>query len=255
MKYQEAMQHIDTEKALTVLGFTVKKNGSYLYFPCPTCGNESAIRYHGEKKNVSYCPSCKAGINIITLAVKIKGIDFQDAKSLLIEKAIGPQRPIEEELNLTYELEWCDLMDREGLNKELCETIGVGKPKGKTMLSGCIAFAVRNEHGVKIAYYGIRIADRRPTHHKSFNPESYLFGYHAADQDEEVLVTTDMFSCLRHLAEGEQSVCNFGLPYLSSRQLELLSPFSRITFEWLLTERNEIMLSVAQNLKAYHRFV
>lgn len=79
--------------------------------------------------------------------------------------------------------------------------------------------------------------------------------YHAADQGEEVLVTTDMFSCLRHMAGGKQSVCNFGLPYLSLRQLDLLSPFSLISLEWLFTEKNEIMLSVAQNLKAYHRFV
>jgi hypothetical protein len=102
------------------------------------------------------------------------------------------------------------------------------------MLSGCVAFTVHSEGGVKVAYYGIRIGDRKAVFHKSFNPELYLFGYHAADQDEEVLVTTDMFSCVRHLAEEKQSVCNFGLPYLSPRQLELISPFPRITFEWLL---------------------
>jgi|GEM_PF-4483430 len=31
-------------------------------------------------------------------------------------------------------------------------------------------------------YYGIQIADCQPMFHKSFNPELYLFGYHAADQ-------------------------------------------------------------------------
>ncbi len=255
MKYPEAMQTINTERALLLLGLSFKKNGSYLNFPCVKCGNESAIRYHGEKKNVAYCPTCKAGTNIIAMAVMVKDIDFQEAKNLLIEKTVATEEPIQEKLSLTYELEFTPQMENEGLSKELCEAIGVGKPKGKAMLSGCTAFTVHNEVGLKIAYYGIRIADHRPMFHKSFNPELYLYGYHATNKGEEVLVTTDMFSCLRHLAQGEQSVCNFGLPYLSSRQMELLYPFPRITFEWLFTDKKDIMLNVAQNLKAYHRFV
>lgn len=255
MKYQEAMQTINTERALDFLRLTHRQNGSYLIFSCIDCGNESSIRYHGDKKNVAYCPTCKAGTNIVAMAVKLKGVEFQEAKNLLLEKATASDSPIEEELSLNYELEFVPLMEQEGLSPDLCATIGVGKPKGKTMLSGCIAFTVYNESGVKIAYYGIRLSDRHPMFHKSFNPELYLFSYHAADQGEEVLVTTDMFSCLRHLAGGTQSVCNFGLPYLSSRQLELLSPFPRITFEWLFTDKKDIMLNVAQNLKTYHRFV
>ncbi len=255
MKYTEAIQRIDTEKALTYLGYTIKKDGGYLRFPCIDCGSESAIKYYGEKKNVAYCSTCKAGTNIIAMAVKLKGMEFQEAKKLLVEKTAATEEPLQEKLGLKYELEYTLEMEKEGLSKELCETIGVGRPKGKTMLSGCIAFTVHNEAGLKIAYYGIRISDRRPKFHQSFNPELYLFAYHAADKGEEVLVTTDMFSCVRHLAEGKQSVCNFGLPYLSTRQIQLLSPFPLITFEWLFTDKKDVMLNVAQNLKAYHRFL
>lgn len=255
MKYLKAIQTISTEKALKVLGLTIRKNGAYLYFPCPVCGNETAIRYYGDKKNISYCPDCKTGSNIVSLACKVKGMEFQEAKNFLIEKAITVDKPIDREINLTYELEWCDLMEKEGLNRELCEAIGIGKPKGKTMLSGCVAFSVHNEAGLKIAYYGIRIADRRPIFHKSFNPELYFLGYHAAEKDQEIIVTTDIFSCIRHLAEGNQAIRNFGLPYLSSRQMELLLPFQFVTLEWLFTEKNEIMLNVAQNLKGYCRFL
>lgn len=255
MKYAEAIQRIETGQALTYLGLTVKKEGSYLKFPCPDCGNESAIRYYGEKKNVAYCSTCKKGTNIISMAVKLKGFDFQEAKNLLVEKTMASQDIIQEKLSLNYELEWTMDLEKEGLNRELCDTIGIGRPKGKTMLSGCIAFTVHGETGVKIAYYGIGISDHRPKFHQSFNPELYLFAYHAADKDEEVLVTTDMFSCLRHLAQGKQAVCNFGLPYLSTRQMELLSSFPYVTFEWLFTDKKEIILSVARNLKAYHRFL
>jgi hypothetical protein len=250
MKYQTAIQNIDTEKALSLLGLETKKEGAYIRFLAP-CGHEVVIKCYGEKKNVIYCPECKKGSNIFQLALDMRGINYTD----LVEKTARCARPIEEQLNLNYELEWCAEMEKRGLSREFCQQIGVGKPKGKTMLSGCIAFTVQNEAGVKIAYYGIRIADRRPTFHRSFNPELYLFAYHTADTGEEVLVTTDLFSCLRHIAGGKQSVCNFGLPYLSSRQMELLSPFPRITFEWLFADKREIMLNVAQNLKTYHRFM
>lgn len=255
MKYNEVIKTVNTEKALKSLGLEVRKNGSYLYFPCPVCRNEAAIRYYGDKKNISYCPTCKAGSNIVSIVSLIKGLEFQEAKKFLIEKAIGEDKPIERELNLNYELEWCDLMEKEGLNRELCEGIGIGKPKGKTMLSGCVAFTVHNEVGLKIAYYGIRIADRRPIFHNSFNPELYLYSYHATEKEEEVIVTTDMFSCVRHLAEGKQAICNFGLPYLSSRQMELISAFRFITFEWGFEEKDQIMFSAAKNIKTYHRFL
>ncbi len=255
MKYSEAMQVINTEKALSLAGLTVTKNGSYLSFPCPKCQTEAVMRYFGDKKNVSYCPSCKIGDNIIAIVARLKGIDFQEAKNLLLEKTAGVDKPIEHELSLCYELEWCEPMEKEGLNKELCEKLGVGKPKGKTMMSGSVAFTIYDEKGLKVAYYGLRTQDKRPVYHKSFNPELYLYNFNHVDPREEVWITTDLFSCLRHLATGRQCVCNFGLPYLSSRQMEILSPFPRITFEWLFTEKNEIMLNVAQNLKTYHRFV
>lgn len=255
MKYAEAVQRIDTEQALTYLGIQSKKEGRYLAFPCIDCGSESAIRYYGEKKNVAYCSTCKAGTNIIAMAVKLRGIYFQEAKKLLVEKTSATEEPLQEKLGLNYELEYTSEMEKEGLSQELCETIGIGRPKGKTMLSGYIAFTVHNETGLKVAYYGIKIADGRPKFHQSFNPELYLFAYHAADKNEEVLITTDMFSCLRHLAKGNQAVCNFGLPYLSPRQMQLLSSFPCITFEWFFTDKRDIMLNAAQNLKAYHRFL
>lgn len=250
MRYAQAIQSVDTEKALSLLGLETKKEGAYVRFPGP-CGHEVVIRCYGEKKNVIYCPECKKGSTIFQLALDLKGIDYEE----LVEKTSRPVQPIEEELNLNYELEWCAEMEKEGLDRVLCARLGIGKPKGRTMLSGCIAFTVCNEAGLRIAYYGIRIAGRRPIFHKSFNPELYLFGYHLSDKTQEVTVTADMFSCLRHLAAGRQAVCNFGLPYISSRQTELLSVFPLVTFEWLFDEKTEVMLNAAQNLKTYHRFV
>jgi hypothetical protein len=37
--------------------------------------------------------------------------------------------------------------------------------------------------------------------------------------------------------------------------MELLSASPRVTFEWLFPDKKDVMLNVAQNLKAHHRFV
>jgi hypothetical protein len=249
MRYAEAIQTVDTEKALSVLGLEIKKDGSYIRFPAP-CGHEVVIRWHGEKKNVIYCPECKKGSNIFQLALDLKGIDYAD----LVEKTAKPDRPIEEELNLNYELEWTKEMEKEGLNRELCERLGVGRPKGKTMLSGCVAFTVHNEAGVKIAYWGIRLADRKAIFHKSFNPELYLYNFHNCDPREEVRITNDLFACLHVLLGGNQCVCNFGLPYLSLRQYHLLSGCDRVVFQ-LQGDRRDIAFSNIKNLTTFYRFV
>jgi len=252
MKYIEAIQTIDTEKALNHLGFEVKRNGHYLDFSCPTCGVKSSIRYHGEKKNVSYCQNCK-GSNIIALAAKVKGIEFQDAKKLLLEKATYTDKPIEEELNLNGNLEWCDFMAKEGINQEFSEKMGVGRWKGKGIMSGHVAFTVHNENGVKVAYYGIHIPDKRIKFPSNFNPELYLYNIHNINLHEEVWITRDMFDCLRILYSGKQSVCNFGLPYLSVRQYQLLSNCDRVVFEWS-GDKRDIAFSNITQLKTFYRF-
>ena len=253
MKYNEAIQHINTEKALSFLGIAFKQNGSYFNFPCPNCGNQSAIRFHGEKKNVSYCPTCKSGSNIIWVAMKLKGMEFQEAKNLLLEKTTLPDKPIEEELNLVYQLEWCEEMEKLGLNEELCRLMEVGRPKGKTMLSKHIVFTVFNEQTVKIAYFGVK-PDGTVKYHHSFNPESYLYNYQKIDPTEEVWVTRDMFDCLRIIHSGKQSVCNFGLPYLSTKQYQLLSNCDRIVFDWS-GDKRDIAYSNIASLKTFYRFV
>ncbi len=38
------------------------------------------------------------------------------------------------------------------ISEQLATDIGVGVPQGKTMLSGCVAFTIHDEQGMKIAY-------------------------------------------------------------------------------------------------------
>jgi hypothetical protein len=252
MKYPEAMQTIDTEKALIYLGFEPKANGSYLDFLCPACLNKASIRYHGQKKNVSYCQTCNKGSNIIAIAVQVKGIEFQDAKNLLLEKATYTDKEIEEELNLNYDLVYGAVMEKYQISEELATYLGIGFPKGRTMLSGKLTFTVHNERGIKVAYVGID-PDGRIKFHKSFNPEYYLLGYHLIDRTKEVWITNDMFTWMNLMGEEKQALCNFFLPYLSTKHYFLLNQCDKVIFDWK-GARDNVAFSNIMLLKTFYHF-
>jgi hypothetical protein len=250
MTYKEAIQNIDTRKALTWLGLQQSSDGNYLKFT-HQCGGTAAIKPYGDKKNLWYCEGCKSGGNIIALAGKLKGLEFQEAKNLLLEKADSAQ-PLGEPLKLDYDLEYHPTLKEKGIPEEATRVLEVGRPKGKTMLSGCLAFAVRNEKGFKVAYYGIK-PDGTPKFHSSFNPETLLYIPVPLDYKKEVILTGDMIKCLVYTYDGKQSCCNFGLPYISKWQMEQLKKCERLAIDFSFDQR-EIIYATTK-LRCWLRFL
>jgi hypothetical protein len=186
--------------------------------------------------------------------MKMAGVEWNEAKNLLEGKAVTyPAARIQKELTLEYELQYNKFLEAQGISEEVVREYGIGVPKGKTMLSGCIAFTVHNENGNKIAYYGIRMKDLKPVFHKSFNPELYLYNYHRIEPETDVHFTTDIFDCVRILSLGRQSVCNFGLPYLSTEQLSLLQRLKYLSFDYSMKFSHELARQLATNLQNYVR--
>jgi len=260
MNYTETLQSVDTLKALKLLGIEAEQKGAYLYFSC-SCGNKKVIKAYGEKKNVFYCPKCKASGHIIKLVSEIMSEkdaekwDFKKASDFLAEKAMTCGVPkITRELTMDYKLHYHPFLKEQGISEEFAADLGIGVPQGKTMLSGCLAFTVHNDQGIKIAYYGIRLKDRKAIFHKSFNPELYLYNWYCIQQDGEVLFTTNLLDCVRLIGEGKQSVSNFGLPYLSTSHLELLQKCRFVEFICENQHIQEISKQVINNLQNYYRF-
>jgi hypothetical protein len=259
MNYTETLQTVDTLKALKLLGIEAEQKGAYIYLPC-SCGNTKVIKAYGEKKNVYYCPKCKDSGHIIKLVTEIMNAndtekwDFKKASDFLAEKAMTYEAPkIMRELTMDYKLHYHPLLKEQGISEELATDIGIGVPQGKTMLSGCVAFTVHNEQGMKIAYYGIRLKDRKAVFHKSFNPELYLYNWHRIQKDGEVLFTTNLLDCVRLIGEAKQTVSNFGLPYLSAAHLELLQRCKYVEFIVEDQQIQEISKQVIKNLQNFYR--
>jgi hypothetical protein len=260
MNYTETLQSVDTLKTLKLLGLEAEQEGAYIYFPC-SCGDKKVIKAYGEKKNVFYCPKCKASGHIIKLVAEMmvekdhEPWDFKKASDFLTEKAITYEaQKITRELTMDYKLHYHPFLKEQGISEELAADLGIGVPQGKTMLSGCVAFTVYNEQGMKIAYYGIRLKDRKAIFHRSFNPELYLYSWHRIQNDGEILFTRDMLDCVRLIGEGKQSVSNFGLPYLSTSHLELLQKCRFVEFMCENQHIQEISKQVINNLQNYYRF-
>ena len=251
MSYKNTLQYVNTEKALSLIEIEYQAQGAYVKFPCPSCGQQAVIKAYGDKKNLYYCPKCKASGHIISLVMKKKGISWEESSKFLEKATNTSADKISQPLTLYYELQYTSFLENKGLSEVLCRNLEIGVPKGKTMLAGCVAFAVRDEVGVRVAYYGIKMKDGKPIFHKSFNPEHYLYNYHALKFDETVYFTTDMFECAKRISNNQQTICNYGLPYLSTQQLELLNKI-----EYLIVSVDEAIIKpLAMQLLTTNSFI
>jgi predicted RNA-binding Zn-ribbon protein involved in translation (DUF1610 family) len=251
MTYKETLQTVDTEKALTLINLEYQTQGQYVSFNCPECGEKALIKAYGDKKNLFYCPKNKHSGHIISLVMKVKGMTWESANELLAKANTPSTKKITEEFNLQYDLTYHKYLEDRGITEDLCKTYEIGIPKGKTMLAQCVAFAVRDEKGMKVAYYGIKMKDGKSIFHKSFNPEQYLYNFCNVNPREDVYLYSDILKCVAN-SDERQCISNFGLPYLSQYQIALLMDMDKIIFvlDEALIKPFAIQLADT-NLKAY----
>lgn len=261
MNYKETLQAIDPVKAFKVLDIKASQQGAYVYFPCTSCGKQAVIKAYGSKKNVWYCPECKGKGHIISLVMAFQNAndsepwDYEKAQRFLVDKALGfSTARIKKELNITYDMEYDPFLETQGITRETCEKLQIGRPTGKTMLSGCIAFTVYHEEK-KIAFFGIRIKDQQRVFHKSFNPELYLYNFDRVDPEQEVYVTDDIFECIRLIQSDVPALCNFGLPYLSNSHLEMLQKCKYVSVVSENGNMDEIRKQLYESFSNYVRFI
>jgi predicted RNA-binding Zn-ribbon protein involved in translation (DUF1610 family) len=256
MSYKNTLQKVDTEKALSLIGIEYQTQGAYVKFSCPNCKEQAVIKAYGDKKNLYYCPKCKLSGHIISLVMKTKDIEWQ-AADLLLSKTQETAKKITQELTMKYELQYNKYLENIGLTEKFCRDYEIGVPKGKTMLAGCVAFTVKDETGLKVAYYGIKMKDRKPVFHKTFNPELYLYNLcnvNFGEKDEPVYFTTDILNCVRMIQEGKQCISNFSLPYLSNYHLELLQSIEHIVFKIDAELIKPMAIQLSESRKGFYYF-
>lgn len=250
MSYKDTLHPFDTLKAFALLGIELHPNGKSARFPCPKCDGTAVISTYGERKNLIFCPKCKFGTNLIKLTMEHLKVDRESATAFL-KDTMDAGTPLTIHLDFSYDLQYTKLLEEAGISPEFCKEIGIGQPQGNTMFADCTAFAVRNEVGTLVAFYGLT-KDGTPKVHRSFSPEHYLYNFDKIDREGVIVLTPDILACAKMYSEGTAAICNFGLPYLSPRHVELLNACKLLDLR-LITEP-EIVRQAATTLKSWMRF-
>jgi hypothetical protein len=188
--------------------------------------------------------------------MKTKDIEWQEA-DLLLSKTQETTKKITHELTMKYELQYNKYLENIGLTEKFCRDHEIGVPKGKTMLAGCVAFTVKDEMGLKVAYYGIKMNDGKPVFHKTFNPELYLYNLcsiNLHEMEKPVYFTTDILKCVKMVQEGKQCISSFDLPYLSNYHLELLQSIEHLVLKVDDELVKPIAIKLAENHTGFYHF-
>jgi predicted RNA-binding Zn-ribbon protein involved in translation (DUF1610 family) len=238
---------------MELLGLEVTQAGKYVHFDCPECNKKAVSACYGEKKNLWICPECRAKGNIISLTMKLKGLPYEEAKTLLESKAVSlAVTKITDELNLILELYPHESI--KDFSPEFCQDYGIGYCR-KGIMAGHIAIPVHDENGMKVAYVGVNAKTGKLKFPKNFNPDFYLWNCHRAHPDIEVYFTTSLMDALKIIQDDKQAVSNFGLPYISSEQLKLIQDFKMVSLFLEIDYIRDISYQLATQTMFFHRFL
>ncbi len=83
--------------------------------------------------------------------MKVKGLDWNGANDFLIKACNSKVKRINKKLNVAYELFYNDYIQAKGVDKQICKTLQIRVHRGKTMLAGSVAFAVRDVKGRRLS--------------------------------------------------------------------------------------------------------
>lgn len=237
--FQEIKQNVRIEDAAERLGLQIKKSGSQLRAPCPSCqsGGDRALVIT-PSKSAAYCFAEKRGGDVIWLVAHIQGVGMKEAAEFLAgnstSEPVRSQRAVPEERKergpksgegfspLPYLDPAHEALSGLQIAEETLRYFGAGyAPKG--VLRGFLALPLYTFDNVLRGYVGRNLSDEGPMlkFPNGVEPELYLFG--TVQVREELYLFRDPLDVLRAHENGiEGGVC-FLTETVSADQLQLLA--------------------------------
>ena len=87
MKYAIPLRSIDTVKALWMIGLRhyerLSPSDDFADLHCPFCQGQAWMRTDGKTKNMMRCTVCRKVIDIVSLAMELRGLDLKGVKAFL----------------------------------------------------------------------------------------------------------------------------------------------------------------------------
>lgn len=158
--FQQVKRDVSIERAVSLVGLTLKPEGNQLRGACPACkkGGERALVVTPEK-GVFYCFADQKGGDVISLVAHIHQCSLKEAGSFLAKsRETVPEKKKGEEQStlqpLTYLDPGHDEVIARGFTEDIATKVGIGYAS-KGMMRGLVCFPVRLPDGTLIGYAGI----------------------------------------------------------------------------------------------------
>lgn len=239
--FAQLKQRVNVEKAITILGLTMKQQGAQYRGACPACreGGDRALAINSEKDGY-YCFSQKKGGDVIALVAHVKGVTQRDAAQFLAQQ-IGDSAPADhapstvrhsspaptptqgKELKPLDYLQYTEAVEGLGISEATCKAWGAGyAPKG--IMRGRLAVPIHDRAGKLLAYVGVAVQPEQSPkllYPNGFDPSSTIFGCDRV-QPGELYLVRDPLQVLAAYEQGVENVVAFLAP-ITAQMLEQLS--------------------------------
>ena len=189
-------------------------------------------------KNLYFNPTGEDKGSVINFLSKLKGIDLRAAAKELKDKFLSePKEPSREIPNL--ELHYCPFLKERGISEELAKQLEIGFVKQRSIISGKLAFKTYDETGKHSGYVAYNYSKDEWFFPKGFKRTLYNPGKFTGN----VVLTTDILSCIKNIQDGIPSVSLMGKS-MTDIQAEQLANFNTVSI--VHPEPDNIVARLAQ---------
>lgn len=138
------------------------------------------------------------------------------------EKTLNEKQVQIPELNLEYS----DILKASGFTEDFCKEYEFGLCKRKSIMSGKIAFKVKNENGNTMGYVGFSPKDSKWHFPKNFKLSVY--NIQRCVEKTSIILVVNPLDCLKIISFGWQQTVAILSPSMTSEQEEELKRFKQI---------------------------
>jgi len=163
--------------------------------------------------------------SVINFLAAFKGIDLRSAAKELKDIFLSSEQEVKKQIP-ELELHYNDYLKQYSISPELAQEYEVGLVKQRSIMSGKIAFKIRDVNANPIGYVGFNTKDGSWFFPKGFR--RILYNIHRVKESKEVILVINAFGALKIIEYGYTSVVALLGKTINEEQIEQLSQMNSV---------------------------
>jgi DNA primase len=163
--------------------------------------------------------------SVINFYSKYEGIGLRESALILDNEFIHEAKPKQVDMPI-LELHYVKELEKFGISEEIAKEYEIGLVKQRSIMNGRIAFRMYDEFRKPIGYVGWHPKKQNWLFPKGLKRP--LFNIERVETNENVVVTVDLFDCMRIIGLGFTNTVCLIAKSLTEKQEELLQGFKSI---------------------------